>query len=165
MNFDDLVGKTVCFNKLAETQYEIDFDEGMLARVISVEPDYGCGDVVKIFVDHTDFIDHNRKLMKPNYYDKDGLACLTWEESGLMRLKETIYVDKDTEKFPLPFDVLDEVPVTVDDCLDVLKMVWEAGNILMENENGDGWNTKQFRSKFDETELKARNLLIAAKRI
>jgi hypothetical protein len=103
--------------------------------------------------------------MKPNYYDKNGVPCLTWEESGLMRLKETIYVDKDTEMYPLPFDVLDEVPVTIDECLDILKMMQDAGNIIMERPIDSTWVSETFKKNFSEADRKARLILQKAHRI
>lgn len=166
MDFNNLVGKIIRFNKLVE-YHEIGFDENMIAKVISVEPDheYGCDGVIKIIVDHSTFIDNNRRLMKPNYYDKNGVPCLTWEESGLMKLKETIYVDVDTKTYPLPFDVLDEVPVTIDECLDILKMIQDTGNIIMEKPIDSTWLSETFKKNFSEADRKARLILQKAHRI
>lgn len=167
INYFSLIGKNVEFTATVESEYEIDFDAGMLARVIDVEQDHGDGDVLKIVVDHSDFFDHNRRLMKANYYDKDGRPRLTWEESGLMNAngRETIYVMADSEKHLPPFIVVDEVPISVEECLDILKIVHEAGNVIINNPPNEGWKMQEFKEKFSNAEQKARSILIRAKRL
>ena len=78
-DFYSLVGKIVTFSeKIEET--ECDFDPGMKARVSGVElKDH---DLIKVFFNFEEFLDHNRKFMKPNYYDKDGNTTLKWEETA-----------------------------------------------------------------------------------
>ena len=78
-DFYSLVGKVVTFsNEIEET--ESDFDPGMKARVSGV--DIHDHDLIKVFFNFEEFLDHNRKFMKPNYYDKDGNSTLKWEETA-----------------------------------------------------------------------------------
>lgn len=78
-DFNTLVGKIVTFSeKIEET--ECDFDPGMKARVSGF--DIHDSDLVKVYFNFSEFLDHNRKFMKPNYYDKDGKPTLTWEQTS-----------------------------------------------------------------------------------
>lgn len=78
-DFNKLIGKVVTFsNKIEET--ESDFDPGMKARVSGVE--VHDKDLIKVFFNFSEFLDHNRKFMKPNYYDKNGKPTLIWEQTA-----------------------------------------------------------------------------------
>jgi hypothetical protein len=73
-----LVGKVIKFNENVE-ESEIDFDEGMKAKVIGsrvVEKD-----VFQLTLDFSEFEEENKKLMKANYWDKNRNATLRWCET------------------------------------------------------------------------------------
>lgn len=167
INYYSLQGAVVRISAEAEKNYEIYADEGMLARVVSVTDDsHGKDRMVKVELDFSDFYDHNKRFQKANFFDKNGRATLTWYESGLYNNgRDTVYCMEDTEKCLPPFVPVDEIPVTVEDCLDVLKMVWEAGSIIVNNPPNEGWTTEQFKAKFSAAERKARTLLRNTNRI
>ena len=78
-DFKAHIGRVVTFSEHIE-ETESDFDPGMKARIESVELD--DSEVFSVKFNFKDFLDHNRKFMKHNYYNNEGIACLTWEESG-----------------------------------------------------------------------------------
>jgi len=174
LDYYSLKGKVVQFTPVSEVEYEIYADEGMLARVVDVQDDsHGSDKMVKITVDFNDFFDYNKRLQKPNFYDNDGNANQTWYESGLYKNGlDTIICMTDTTQHLPPFVPIDHVPITVDECLDVLKMIHEAGNYLMiacEKDRTlpleERWHDPEFQKSFSEADKKARGLLAKAKRI
>ncbi len=104
INYFSLIGKVVQFTDTINTHYEVCFDSGMLARVIDVKPNVNP-EVLEIIVDHSEFLNHNRPLMKPDFYDRDGKPNQTWEQSGFMKSDfcEKIFVMQDSEKHLPPF--------------------------------------------------------------
>lgn len=134
INYYSLKGKVVKFTSASEVDYEIYADEGMLARVLSVTDD-SCGKdrMVKIRLDFDEFKEHNERLQKPNFYDNNGNPTLTWYESGLYEDgKDTIICMEDTEKYLPPFVPIDDIPITVEECLDLLKECYDAEEIGQE---------------------------------
>lgn len=104
---DMYVGKVIKFNAEVD-KHELEFDAEMLATVIDItDDDHEC---CKFWFDFSDFMEHNRKYMKPSFYDKDRVACLTWEESIFWpkNFKHSYFFDYDVEKYPLPFDIVEK---------------------------------------------------------
>jgi hypothetical protein len=59
-------------------------DNGMLGRIISVgvEDVWDRGDsTIEIVIDFEEFEEVNKPLAKKNWYDSNGIPCLTWMES------------------------------------------------------------------------------------
>lgn len=108
-SLDNLIGKTIQFNSKVEST-EIDFDEYMKAVVLKweyVHYDYNHDyDVIKIQVDFSKFEEDNKKFMKSNYYDKDGIPCLKWCDKLYYPKdgKDTFYIENDRNN--CPFDVI-----------------------------------------------------------
>ena len=71
----------VQFTKDVE-RYETCIDEGMRARIVSVGDQDEWG-TTKIWFSFALFELHNTPLMKRNYFDKDGVSCLTAKEVGV----------------------------------------------------------------------------------
>jgi len=76
---DDLIGNTVIFNDLVVRDTELDFCPGMKAVIRGIFET--IDDISTVVLDFSDFLEHNRRLMRPIYYDRNGLATLTWEQS------------------------------------------------------------------------------------
>lgn len=104
--FQSFIGKTVMFNSLVES-IEADPDEGMVARIIRIEETkYGDG-CLEVFIDLSEFFEHNKILGKANYYDSHGFPCKTWfEKSYPANHKYSFFINEDIEKYPLPFALL-----------------------------------------------------------
>lgn len=85
----DLVGRRITVGPDVEHD-ETDFDTGMHALVLSLTED--DPDVWIMELDFRPFMDHNRPLMMPNYYDKDGQPTLTVEQAGLWKGIDTWYL-------------------------------------------------------------------------
>jgi hypothetical protein len=59
-------------------------DNGMLGRIISVgvEDNWGDGDsTIEFVIDFKEFEEVNKPLAEKNWYDSNGVPCLTWMES------------------------------------------------------------------------------------
>lgn len=64
-------------------------EEGMRAIIVGFEwddPELG-----KLFLDFEPFDAHNKELEKHNYYDKNGVACLTAREAGYYKPQDYYY--------------------------------------------------------------------------
>jgi hypothetical protein len=159
LDYYSLQGKVVQMTKACETDYEIYADEGMLARVLTVEDDsHGDDRMVKIRLDFDEFKEYNEPLQKPNFYDRQGNPTETWYESGLYEDgKDTIYCMEDTEQHLPPFIPFDGIPVTTKECLDLIE---EMRNELI------GFLVDGFRkTNCNEMDNKAFTILKKAKRI
>ena len=80
-----LLGKVLVFGGKSFQDYELDFSEGMRARVVEVF-DATSDEAVEAWcyevkVDFTDFEQHNRVFSKTIFYDKNNNACLHWHET------------------------------------------------------------------------------------
>jgi hypothetical protein len=169
LDYFSLQGQVVRITPEADNNYEIEADEGMLARVISVVDDsHGDDKMVKIELDFNDFKDHNARFQKANFYDKQGNPTLTWYESGLYgNGRDSIICMTETDKYLPPFvPVKVSETITVDECLDILKMVHEAGSRLIRCSSVvDRWNEPEFQNLFSDAERKARLILDRANRL
>ena len=88
----------VTFNENIEVM-ETYIDRGMMARVESIVldthyPDAEGGDMYKVVFDVGEFRAHNTVMEQPNYYDGNGVACLTATGAGQYPKdgKETVYL-------------------------------------------------------------------------
>lgn len=70
----DMVGRVITVGPAVEHD-KTDFDEGMYALLLSITE--VCPEVWIAELDFRPFMDHNRPLMQPNHYDKDGNPTLT----------------------------------------------------------------------------------------
>jgi len=111
-----LSNKVVKFNKMVE-EWEIDFDEGMLARVKSIMTT-GDDDIYEIVMNFSEFEQYNLRLMKPNYYNRSGVPCEKWSEqknyNRALAEGSSVYVQfegdihwKTGEVLELPFDLIE----------------------------------------------------------
>lgn len=76
--------------------FEDDFPErGMKAWLTKIEfnVSHGC---YKLYFDFTEFEEENEKYFTADYYDTNGVACLTAKEKGLYNPKYSVYFG-DTE--------------------------------------------------------------------
>ena len=107
---ENLKGKVIRFTKAAETDFEIDFDEGMMARVTAVV-EVGNG-VVRVYCNFVEFEERNIRHAKPNYYDGDGVARLRWHETSLYpNNKETdVYLGIGEA---VPFEIVDPLSIGI----------------------------------------------------
>lgn len=97
--FASLAGKVIIFNKRCETDYECDADPNMKGRVKNV---YMTNhNIMKVDIDLSEFEEYNDPLMQKNYYDKNGVPCLTMKEAGMYTGIETVYTEPN---LILPFD-------------------------------------------------------------
>lgn len=92
---------------------------GMRTRLTSYEKD---GEGYVFSADFSEFFDENKPLMSANYYDDNGVPCLTAEQAGKIPkgMKEYVYIDlnadEDTfelvssERLELHKQYLNEVP-------------------------------------------------------
>lgn len=102
-NIFDLIGKTIQFNKNIELA-EINYDTDMKTKVIDVQmsPEKDC---FFLLTDFTEFEEHNKTLMKSNYYDANGVPCLKW--SQVERLYPKNKQSRDWYDYTTPgFDIL-----------------------------------------------------------
>jgi hypothetical protein len=95
-----LIGKNVQFTSKIE-EMEAYPENSMRARIVSiVEKDTDNADVhehmYKITFDYSDFDEFNAALEAPNYYNKDGVACLTAREANMYKKQELIYFGSPT---------------------------------------------------------------------
>jgi hypothetical protein len=77
-------------------------DNGMLGRIISVgvEDNWGDGDsTIEFVIDFKEFEEVNKPLAEKNWYDSNGVPCLTWMES--------MVYEKDVKSFGI-FEMLRE---------------------------------------------------------
>lgn len=87
MELADLVGKTIRFTITADGS-ELGFEPGMMGVVVSAEHNQDGGNdptddgVFKLRVDFGGkYLEHNEKLMVPNYYDENGNPTLKWNQT------------------------------------------------------------------------------------
>lgn len=86
-----LFGRVVEFGREIE-DCENYGEPGMRARIAAIDIEH---DVFVVTFDFTEFAEHNRPLEQANYYDKNGVACLTARQAGY-------YADLDTYYLPEP---------------------------------------------------------------
>jgi len=123
-----LIGQVIVFN--SKTDYEIDFDDGMKARVVNIIPDDQCH---RVFVNFSEFEEYNCNLMLPNYYDSNGQPTEKWcaqshyPKDGKTDFWVSFVDDRDHKTLvELPFDLtVDRFP-TVQECLDALERTLDA---------------------------------------
>jgi hypothetical protein len=108
-----LIGKTIQFTSKIEYM-EAYAEGGMRARIktISTRDTHRADlhDHLYIIVfDYTEFDEFNATLEQPNYYDKNGVACLTAREANKYEPQEEIYFSS-PELYPFEdyFTLLDE---------------------------------------------------------
>jgi hypothetical protein len=85
------------FTKVIEN-YEACIDDGMralISRIDSVD-DFDCS---QVHFDLSSFESYNDGFVKYNYYDKNGIACLSAKEAGRYPKNgiETIYFDENID--------------------------------------------------------------------
>lgn len=68
----------VKFNNHIE-EFEIGFESGMMARLVGWKR---VGEDFEGVFDFSEFEEHNKSYEQPNYYDKNGVACLKWSETA-----------------------------------------------------------------------------------
>lgn len=90
-----LIGKTVQFTSKIDDM-ESYLEGGMRARIVSIdEEDTHRPDLhdhlYKIVFDYSEFDEFNKNFESANYYDRNGVACLTAREAGMYDQKDTIY--------------------------------------------------------------------------
>lgn len=90
-----LIGKTIQFTSKIEDM-EAYPEKGMRARIVSIdEQDTHMVDLhdhlYKITFDYSEFDEFNKSLESSNYYDRNGVACLTAREAGMYAPDELIY--------------------------------------------------------------------------
>jgi hypothetical protein len=90
-----LIGKTIQFTSKIEDM-EAYPEKGMRARIVSISPDKVKSSdlrdhVYKIVFDYTEFDQFNATLEASNYYDRNGVACLTARQANMYEPQETIY--------------------------------------------------------------------------
>lgn len=76
--YNYLIGKVVQFKLIEDLETEI--DEGMRAKIINIIEKHG--DIIQVFFDTFDFMEHNQGKMKANYYDPETKPVLTAIEAG-----------------------------------------------------------------------------------
>lgn len=110
MKFDYLLGKTIRFNSLVD-ECEIDFDKGMQAKIISVKKCKHDETIFEILVDFSEFEEINKQFGQANYYDEEQKPRLFWWETNSYPKdkREKIYLDTRTEKYPFPFEIVEEL--------------------------------------------------------
>lgn len=100
-----LQGKIVQVNGHIES-FESDLDVGMRANVVAVELD--SPDIYKITLDFSDFVEFNKRLEKPTYYDEHGQPTRRWSEATFYPenyvVEEFIGIH---DKTSLPFDIME----------------------------------------------------------
>lgn len=94
----------VKFNKNIE-EFEIGFEQGMMARLVGWKI---VGDDYEGIFDFTEFEEHNKAYEQPNYYDKNGIACLKWSETPYYPRdkQEEMFICADEEV--VGFDIIEE---------------------------------------------------------
>ena len=90
-----LIGKTIQFTSKIELMESYP-EKGMRGRIVSIDEEYTHMDdleehLYKIVFDYSEFDEFNKSLESANYYDKNGVACVTAREAGMYRVKELIY--------------------------------------------------------------------------
>lgn len=87
-NLDMIEAKKVIFLKPI---FEDDFPEkGMkawLTDIVLMDRD----ECYKLYFDFTEFEEENEKYFKADYYDENGVACLTAKERGMYNPKYSVY--------------------------------------------------------------------------
>lgn len=75
--------------------YENYMEPGMRGRLVSISNERD--DMFRLLIDFTEFDEFNQQFESRNYYDKNGVPCLTARESGYYKGSGHIYVDNDSE--------------------------------------------------------------------
>lgn len=108
----DMIGKVIIFNNEI-TELDIYAEEHMKARVVKKRWNIHNNDmsdlrevVHEIFVDFSEFENHNHKYQNANYYDDEGKPCLTAVEAGQYNPRDSIFISGAKEL--LPFNVTEE---------------------------------------------------------
>lgn len=100
-----LVGKTIRFTKAIEA-HEMYAEEGMRAVVTKYYFDDRLGDPVhRLYIDYSRYEEENHKRQNANYYDGNGVPCLTAVEAGYYEPLDHIYLDGPEA---WPFEVVEE---------------------------------------------------------
>lgn len=122
-DFNALVGCTIEFNKEIE-RCENDFDPNQKAKVIGVRIQ-NSDEVVQLQLDFSEFAEENKKFATYNYYDTNGSPALAYHETNSYPkdFKDTIYIDMDVEKYPLPFNIVKASRPTTQECLDFIARI------------------------------------------
>lgn len=127
MDWKSLVGKVIRFNHHLASDHEMDFVEGQKATILNVDPQIE-NDIVKILIDFSKYEEENNRIAPADYFDSEHKPTLKWCETKYYPKdkRATIYVDPNIEKYPLPFDILEEHYPTVEECLEQLMISWNA---------------------------------------
>ncbi len=108
MKLEDLQNKIITFTPEVDN-WEIDFDAGMKARVISTGS--ANDDCDFILVDFSEFEESNKKFGQANYYNNQHEPCLFWwETKGYPANKrKRIHLDLSPETWPFGVEPAPEV--------------------------------------------------------
>lgn len=91
MKIFDLSRKTAVKVRFKNFIFEDDFPEaGMVAWFTGIVADYKYG-CYRLFFDFTEFESENEKYFRADYYDMNGVPCLTAKEIGLYNPKYSVY--------------------------------------------------------------------------
>ena len=89
------VKPVVQFKKKIEDQ-ESCLDPNMKGRVVGYNDESEEGYTCLVFeIDLSEFEEYNEQFQVRNYYDKNGIPCLTAKEAGFYRNMETFYLSGD----------------------------------------------------------------------
>lgn len=99
IDFEKSINKVVTFSKEFDDELGeiVGFEEGMKARIKGIVCD-GYGEYV-VYFDFSEFEEYNKKLMKSDYYDKNGIPCLRWDQTSYYPkdLTEEVYFVEGTD--------------------------------------------------------------------
>lgn len=98
------VSLEVRFNKFIN-EYETNFDEYMMARLIGVL-DKRDG-TLKVSFDFKEYEDYNIQFMNPDYYDENQNPSLRWVDMKYYprNKQESFYIDSDQD---IPFELMND---------------------------------------------------------
>lgn len=138
MKTDKLQGKVIRFNEGIE-DLECGFDPGQFARVINVAAH--ADGVAQLICDFSEFEEHNKKVGKANYYDKNGNPCLKWHESDFYpnTKREDVYVMDDDPTAPWPFELSEEGPISTEDMEPLFKKECHERAKLIDPDDDQDW--------------------------
>ena len=97
----NLKGKVIEFTK------GIEADEGYADAHNDVRQDEM---VHVLYVDYSEFDEHNQKFEQNTYYDKDGVPCLSARQAGYYHPQDHIYIG--TDLHAVLIDPVTELPVS-----------------------------------------------------
>ena len=81
VTFEDVKGKVFKCTKHLEDYTETELDENMKGKIAYILQS-STPDVMLLGFDTTGFDEHNDFYAKANYYDKNGVPCLTAKQAG-----------------------------------------------------------------------------------